>query len=49
MTAISRFLRPVAFQDVPDALLPDALKDANPLGIWRKVNERFTRDAVTRV
>jgi len=49
MTAISRFLRPVAFQDVPDALLPDALKDANPLGIWRKVNEQFTRDAVTRV
>ncbi|MBN1565063.1 MAG: aldehyde dehydrogenase (NADP(+)) [Anaerolineae bacterium] len=43
MTAIRRFLRPVAFQDVPDALLPDALKDANPLGIWRTVDDQLTR------
>ncbi|MBB3999382.1 aldehyde dehydrogenase (NADP(+)) [Aureimonas pseudogalii] len=34
--AIERFLRPVSYQDVPDALLPDALKDANPLGLWRR-------------
>jgi alpha-ketoglutaric semialdehyde dehydrogenase len=46
MTAIKRFLRPVAFQNVPDALLPDALKNANPLGIWRMVNGQFTRDAL---
>jgi NADP-dependent aldehyde dehydrogenase len=31
--AISRFLRPVAYQGLPQALLPDALQDANPLGI----------------
>lgn len=33
--AIDRFVRPVAFQNVPDALLPEALRDANPLGLWR--------------
>jgi NADP-dependent aldehyde dehydrogenase len=33
--AIERFLRPVCYQDVPDALLPPALQQANPLGIWR--------------
>ncbi|WP_062209819.1 aldehyde dehydrogenase (NADP(+)) [Aureimonas sp. AU12] len=34
--AIERFLRPVSYQDMPEALLPDALKDANPLGLWRR-------------
>ncbi len=29
--AIARFLRPVSYQDVPDALLPDQLKDASCL------------------
>jgi NADP-dependent aldehyde dehydrogenase len=41
--AIDRFLRPVCFQNVPDALLPDALKNANPLGIERLVNGEKTR------
>ena len=36
--AIKRFARPVAFQDMPETFLPDALKDSNPLGIWRTVN-----------
>jgi len=36
--AISRFLRPVTYQNVPDALLPAALQDANPLGIPRRVD-----------
>lgn len=45
-TAIQRFMRPVAFQNMPDALLPDALKNANPLQIWRVVNEVTTRDAI---
>ena len=36
--AIDRFLRPVCYQNYPDALLPDALKDANPLGIQRLVD-----------
>ena len=37
-TAIERFLRPVCYQDVPAELLPEALKDGNPLGIVRLVD-----------
>lgn len=33
--AIRRFARPVAFQNCPDNLLPDELKEKNPLNIWR--------------
>lgn len=44
MTAIKRFLRPVAFQGLPDQLLPKALQDGNPLGIWRIVDENVTRN-----
>jgi NADP-dependent aldehyde dehydrogenase len=36
--AINRFLRPVCFQNYPDSLLPEALKNANPLGILRLVD-----------
>ncbi|SAL56527.1 fatty aldehyde dehydrogenase [Caballeronia peredens] len=35
MSAIERFLRPVCYQGFPDALLPEALRHDNPLGIWR--------------
>jgi len=38
MTAIRRFLRPVAYQNAPDALLPAALREGNPLGIARRVD-----------
>jgi NADP-dependent aldehyde dehydrogenase len=48
MTAIKRFMRPVAFQDFPDVLLPDALQDANPLNIWRTVDHQLTRDPIRR-
>lgn len=41
MMAIKRFLRPVAFQNTPQALLPDALKDGNPLNIWRIINGKL--------
>lgn len=34
MSAIERFLRPVCHQNFPDELLPDAPRQANPLGIW---------------
>lgn len=40
--AIYRFLRPVAFQDFPDRLLPKALQNANPLGIIRLVDGQWT-------
>ena len=36
--AIERFLRPVCYQGLPDALLPNALKAANPLGLPRMVD-----------
>jgi NADP-dependent aldehyde dehydrogenase len=46
MTAIQRFLRPVAWQNAPAAALPPALRDENPLGIWRRVNGVPTRDPI---
>lgn len=45
MNAIYRFMRPIAFQNVPDALLPAALQDANPLGIMRLVDDVYTDGA----
>lgn len=36
--AIQRFLRPVCYQDVPPALLPDALLDSNPLHIRQSIS-----------
>ena len=41
--AILRWARPVAYQNCPQALLPGALRDANPLGIQRLVNGTYTR------
>jgi 2,5-dioxopentanoate dehydrogenase len=39
--AISRFGRFVAYQNAPDELLPDALKQSNPLNIYRLVNGKL--------
>ena len=36
--AMARFLRPVCYQDVPDALLPPALKAANPWSLPRTID-----------
>ena len=41
MHAVDRFLRPVAFQDVPEALLPVWLTDANPWALPRRVDGRL--------
>ncbi len=43
---IARWGRPVSYQNTPDALLPDALKDANPLGLMRLVDGEWTRGGV---
>ena len=43
--AILRFARPVCYQGFPDDALPAELKDANPLGIWRMIDGRTTREA----
>ncbi len=45
--ALHRFVRPVCYQDFSAALLPDALKDENPLGILRTVNGKLTPCATT--
>ncbi|MGX5186455.1 aldehyde dehydrogenase (NADP(+)) [Streptomyces avermitilis] len=39
-TAIERWLRPVAYQGVPEALLPVELRDGNQLGLPRRVDGR---------
>ena len=41
--AIFRFTRLVCYQGFPDSALPDELKDANPLGIWRMIDGQTTR------
>ncbi len=40
--AIARFLRPVALQDAPEALLPAELLDDNPTGVLRTVDGDLT-------
>jgi NADP-dependent aldehyde dehydrogenase len=45
---IKRFARPQAYQNWPDALLPEALKDGNPLGLLRTVDDRPAREALSR-
>lgn len=42
--AIERFLRPVAYQDVPKSLLPSAIADGNPEHLWRRVDGQLTKD-----
>ncbi len=44
--AIKRWVRPVSYQDWPDALLPDSLKNGNPLGIRRMVNGEYSTNAL---
>ncbi|MDP9794925.1 hypothetical protein J2S43_003437 [Catenuloplanes nepalensis] len=38
--AIERFLRPVAYQNLPAELLPAGLDDANTLGLPRRIDGR---------
>jgi NADP-dependent aldehyde dehydrogenase len=41
--ALTRFQRPVCYQDIAESLLPPALQDANPWGLPRKVNGVWER------
>lgn len=43
---IKRFVRPVAFQNWSNDLLPDELKNENPLQIWRTVNNELTKNGI---
>lgn len=44
--SIKRWVRPFSYQDWPDQLLPDALKNDNPLGINRLINNNWTYDKI---
>jgi NADP-dependent aldehyde dehydrogenase len=46
VTAARRFQRPLCFQDTPQAHLPEVLRDANSLGVSRRIDGQVTRDAV---
>ena len=46
--AIRRFVRPVAYQNMPQEFLPPALQDGNPLGITRLVDGEWTDQAIER-
>lgn len=45
--AIKRFARPVCYQGFPDASLPEALQNANPLHIWRMMDGQLTQEALS--
>ncbi|SHG98182.1 aldehyde dehydrogenase (NADP(+)) [Winogradskyella jejuensis] len=44
--SIKRWVRPFSYQDWPNELLPDELKNENPLGISRLVNNSQTKAAI---
>lgn len=41
--AIQRFLRPVCYQNMPQTLLPEVLRDENAEGIWRRLDGALTK------
>ncbi|OTG65675.1 aldehyde dehydrogenase (NADP(+)) [Acinetobacter sp. ANC 4470] len=44
--AIERYLRPVCYQNYPQSLLPEALRDENPLNLLRLINGEMTRNQI---
>ncbi|MBE7170725.1 MAG: aldehyde dehydrogenase (NADP(+)) [Williamsia sp.] len=44
--SVNRWVRPVCYQNCPEELLPDELKNSNPLHLLRFVNSTWTREAV---
>ncbi len=44
--AIKRFVRPLSFQNWENELLPDELKNENPLAIWRTVNGELSKNKI---
>jgi len=44
-SAIKRWVRPVCFQNFSDEMLPAELQKGNPQGIWRILNNVWTKDA----
>ena len=46
INSVKRWVRPFSYQDWPHELLPDELKNDNPLGISRLVNNVQTSDSL---
>jgi NADP-dependent aldehyde dehydrogenase len=46
LDAFRRWVKPLALQNAPAGLLPAALRDENPLGIWRMVNGEWNREKI---
>lgn len=46
ITAVKRWVRPLSFQGWPNEMLPDALKNENPLSITRTLNDVITKDSI---
>lgn len=44
--AIKRWVRPFSYQDWPNSLLPNELKNENPLQIIRLINDQETKEAL---
>ncbi len=44
--AITRWVRPIAFQNLPESMLPSPIRNANPRGRWRLINGKRTQAAV---
>jgi len=44
--SIKRWVRPISYQDWPDNLLPNELKNSNPLGISRLVDNIHTNSSI---
>ena len=46
INSIKRWVRPFSFQDWPNNLLPDELKNENPLQILRSVNGSQSSESI---
>ena len=46
ISSIKRWVRPFSFQNWPNYLLPDELKDENPLNIYRNIDGLRTKDKI---
>ncbi|MBD0332574.1 MAG: hypothetical protein ICV66_07955 [Chitinophagaceae bacterium] len=44
--SIKRFARPVCYQNWPDQLLPEELRNNNSLNLWRTVNNELTKEPI---
>ena len=44
--AIYRWARPVSFQNCPQSLLPEVLRNPNPTGVWRMVDGTWSDEGI---